>query len=163
MEPDYKPPSSFWHTLLNTTLVLKGLNGIFEIVQGVALFFLSPEERTQWIQFLLGQELVEDPKDVLGNFLVELSQNLSLNSQFFIAFYLLIHGVINLIIVGSVWSHKEKAYRLAVFLTGAFILYQVFRLFHHFSFVLMLFILFDVFVLRLMMMDHKRRFKVVEV
>lgn len=73
------------HISFEIGLLLKGIHGLMEIVGGAFLVFLSPARMNWLTRFLTRHELSEDPKDIVANFLI------SLSNSFSISYYPLIH------------------------------------------------------------------------
>ena len=114
------------HQVFDLTLVLKGLHAAAEIIGGALLYIVSGESILGAVKFFVGDEIREDPHDVVSNYLLHLAQSFGGSSQSFAAFYLLIHGVINAFIVVELWREKLWAYPVALAVLGGFTAYQVY-------------------------------------
>jgi uncharacterized membrane protein len=79
------------------------------------------------VQAVTQTELTEDPRDFVANYLLHATQNLSVSSQHFAAFYLLSHGIIKLWLIIGLWRGKLAYYPAAIAVFGLFILYQMYR------------------------------------
>jgi uncharacterized membrane protein len=55
--------------LFRISVLLKGLNGALEIVGGVALFAVSPAFILRTVALLTQDEIAEDPRDLIANYL----------------------------------------------------------------------------------------------
>ncbi len=80
------------HRVFTVGILAKGLNGIVEILVGGFLLLVPPPTISQVIIFLTRHELIEDPHDLLANYLVRGARQLSVDTQWFGAVYLLSHG-----------------------------------------------------------------------
>lgn len=118
------------HLAFQISLWIKGLFALTEIISGAALFFVS----RQWLVGLAGAithgELVEDPHDLIANFLLHSAQHLSISSQHFTGAYLLSHGVIKLWLIIGLLRERLWYYPTALIVFGLFILYQLYRFEH---------------------------------
>jgi uncharacterized membrane protein len=90
--------------LFRVSVSLKGLHAALEIVGGIALLVVSPAFILRAIEFLTQDEIAEDPRDLIANYLLDAASHLSLSSQHFAAYYLLSHGVTKAFLV----SHCSK-------------------------------------------------------
>lgn len=142
-----KPAES---TLLDRTfrvsLILKGLDGVLELVGGILLLVITPEQIGDLVRFLTQHELAQDPNDFLANSLVHLSSNLSGSATLFGAIYLLLHGLVKIVLVWAVLKDKLWAYPWMIAFLLVFILYQGYRIAVAFSWGLVLLTAFDIFI-----------------
>lgn len=142
-----KPAES---TLLDRTfrvsLILKGLDGVLELVGGILLLVITPEQIGDLVRFLTQHELAQDPNDFVANSLVHLSSNLSGSATLFGAIYLLLHGLVKIVLVWAVLKDKLWAYPWMIAFLLVFILYQGYRIAVAFSWGLVLLTAFDIFI-----------------
>jgi uncharacterized membrane protein len=125
-------------------LVLKGLDGILEIIGGILLLFLSPHAIEHIARTLTAHELSEDPHDLIARYILHTSSHLTTNTTLFAAVYLLSHGIAKVVLVALVLRDKLWAYPWLVALLLAFIAYQLYRITAvHFSVGLTLLTIFD--------------------
>ena len=145
-----------FHVGFEIGLLLKGIDGILEIIGGFLLLFLNPGRMSRLIHFLTQHELSEDPKDMVANLLVTLGHGFSISAQHFGVFYLMSHGIIKCILIFLLWHKKLWAYPLTIFSLVLFIAYQIYRYtFSHSVFLIMLTI-FDMIMIILTYMEYKR-------
>jgi len=112
--------------LFRGSVVLKGLSAAMEIVGGAALAAVSPAYILSILGLLTQDELTEDPRDLVANYLLRAASQISLGGKRFAAIYLLSHGVIKIGLVWALLKHKLWAYPLSVAVFGAFIAYQLY-------------------------------------
>ncbi len=134
---------------------LKGLDAALEIAAGAGLFFVSPASILRVVAFLTQDELAEDPRDLVANYLLHAAKHFSLRSEYFMALYLLSHGVIKLGLVGALLKNKLWAYPLAVVVFGAFIVYQLYRFTFTHAVGLIALSLFDAVVIWLVWLEYR--------
>jgi len=144
------------HVSFEIALLLKGLNGLAEIIGGISLLFLSPG-RLDWLtHFLTHHELTEDPRDVVANFLIHLSSGFSVGTQHFFVFYLMSHGIIKCFLIFMLWRKKLWAYPLSILVFILFIAYQVYRYTLTQSAFLIVLTIFDLVMIALTYLEYKR-------
>ncbi len=142
-------------TLFRSSVSLKGLDAALEIVAGGALLAMSPDWILRTIAFLTQDELAEDPRDLVANYLLHAAQNFSLGSERFAALYLLSHGVIKIGLVAALLKAKLWAYPAALIVFGAFILYQLYRFTYTHGLGLIALSLFDLIVIWLIWLEYR--------
>ncbi|WP_284983020.1 DUF2127 domain-containing protein [Arthrobacter sp. efr-133-TYG-118] len=128
------------------SLILKGLDGVLELIGGILLLVVTPQQIGDLVRFLTQHELAQDPHDFLANSLVHLSSNLSGSATLFGAIYLLLHGLVKIVLVWAVLKDKLWAYPWMIAFLLVFILYQGYRIAVAFSWGLVLLTAFDIFI-----------------
>lgn len=147
---------SRWHQLFEIGIVIKGVNGIWEMTVGTLFLFLSKTTMDSWLGHATRRELLEDPSDVLINFFVHAFQNVSLGAQHFVGTYLLLHGILNIFLVVQLHRGKHWAYIATIGIMTIFFVYQVYRINVHHSLFLTIITIFDVFFMYLIWHEYKR-------
>lgn len=109
-------------------LVLKGLDGILEVIGGALLLFLSPQAIQHVVRALTAHELSEDPHDVIARYVLHSTSHLNTSITIYGAVYLLIHGVAKIVLVALVLRGKLWAYPWLIGLLLAFIGYQLYQI-----------------------------------
>ena len=102
---------------------------------------------TGFVNSLTQDELIEDPSDVLGTYLLNLAQNFTVSTQHFYAFYLLSHGVVKAFLVVGLLRNKLWAYPASLVALGLFIVYQLYRFSYTHGAGLIVLTVFDLFVI----------------
>ena len=143
------------HDTFMVGIILKGIDGVFEIIGGVLLYAVSPAQINRTLFFLLQHELSEDPKDVVANFLIRAAGHLSVGTQHFASLYLLSHGIVKAGIVISLWKSKLWAYPSAIVFFIAFIGYQLYRYTFTHSFWMIVLTVFDVAIVVLTWLEYR--------
>lgn len=137
------------------SILLKAVHALAEIVGGV-LFLVNKMFLVLGVSLLTFGELGEDPKDFLANYLFKSAAELSVSTQHFVAFYLLSHGIVKLVVVVGLLRNKLWAYPASIFVFAAFIFYQVYRFNYTHSPWLLVFTLFDVIIIYLTLHEWNR-------
>jgi uncharacterized membrane protein len=139
-------------------LVLKGLDGILEIIGGVLLLFISPQAIQHLARMLTAHELSEDPHDLIARYVLHSTGHLSAGITLFGAIYLLSHGIAKVVLVGLVLRDKLWAYPWLIVLLLLFIAYQIYRIsFVQFSVGLTLLTIFDAALVWLTWREYNSR------
>ena len=113
--------------LFRYSVLLKGLDAVVEIAGGIAVWVVSPGLIVSLTNLLTHDELSEDPRDFVANYLRHAASHLSLSGEHFLAIYLLGHGVVKLFVVVALLKHKLWGYPLSLVVFGGFIGYQLYR------------------------------------
>ena len=113
--------------LFRTSVLLKGLDALLEIVGGIALWLISPSFIVRVTAILTQDEIAEDPRDFVANCLRHSAANLSVSGKHFMAIYLLSHGVVKMFAVVALLKNKLWGYPLSIVIFGGFIVYQIYR------------------------------------
>jgi uncharacterized membrane protein len=125
-------------------LVLKGLDGVLEVVGGILLLFLTPHAIEHVVRVLTAHELSEDPHDLVARYLLHTASHLNHGTTLFGAIYLLSHGGAKIVLVALVLKDKLWAYPWLIALLLAFIAYQLYQIIAvHFSLGLTALTVFD--------------------
>ncbi|MDA8388545.1 MAG: DUF2127 domain-containing protein [Nitrospiraceae bacterium] len=135
-------------------ILLKFIDGIFEVTGGMALVWLSPQTLKGFVRAITRHELSEDPRDLVANFLVRSAGHFSVSAKVFVSVYLLSHGIIKIALVLSLWRRKLWSYPAAIVFFILFIIYQVYRYTYHHSAWLVLLSILDVIVVMLTWMEY---------
>lgn len=116
------------HLIFEVSLWLKGVFALSELLGGIAGFFVTHRMLVAFTVWITRDEFAEDPHDIIANYLLHAVQNLSLNTKYFAAAYLLAHGVIKLWLVVGLLRVRLWYYPVAIAVFGLFIVYQLYRL-----------------------------------
>jgi uncharacterized membrane protein len=127
-------------------IILKGLDGVLEVVGGLLLLVVSPATIDRLTTALTQHELSEDPHDFLGTHLLHAAGNLTGSSVRFGAAYLISHGAVKIVLVAALLRNKLWAYPWMIAFLIAFIVYQIYRMTFAFSIGLLALTVFDLLV-----------------
>jgi uncharacterized membrane protein len=109
-------------------IILKGLDGVLEVIGGLLLLVLSPATIDRVVTSLTQHELSEDPHDFLATHLLKTAHGLTGAAVLFGAVYLLAHGMVKVILVAALLMNQLWAYPWTIAFLGVFIVYQLYRL-----------------------------------
>jgi uncharacterized membrane protein len=150
------------HQIFEFSLLAKGAHAAVEIAGGVALYFINAEFIKSWAKLLTQEELIEDPGDLVANYLLGLAQTFSVGSQAFYAFYLLSHGIIKILLVAGLLRGKLWSYPASLAALALFIVYQLYRYSYTHSAGLIVLTIFDFLMMALIWHEYglvQRNFK----
>lgn len=147
--------ASVSHRAFKVGILIKGLDGLLELVGGSALLLTSRPAIQHVVALLTRQELIEDPHDFVAQHLLQITRHLSLGTQNFAGIYLLAHGLVKVAMVVGLLRGVRWSYPAAVVLMAAFISYQGYRLFHQRSPLLALLTVIDVTVTALIVREWR--------
>lgn len=138
-------------------LLIKGIDGLLEILGGVLLLYLNPARMSTAVRILTRHELSEDPRDLVANAMLRFSHSFSISAQSFGIFYLISHGVVKCALVFLLWKKKLWAYPLTILFLLLFIAYQIYRATIRPSAFLWLLTAFDAVMIVLTLMEYRNR------
>lgn len=120
-------PRSLLHTAFEAGIVLKGIDGVLELVGGVLLWQEGRAALNRVVKALTQHELSEDPHDFVATHLVQAVRHFGHGEKLFAALYLGFHGVVKIALVAALWRNKLWAYPAMIVVLVAFIAYQIYR------------------------------------
>jgi uncharacterized membrane protein len=138
-------------------IILKGLNGLLELVGGVLLLIVSPGAIKGIVRTLTAGELSENPHDFIATRLLHTAGGLTGAGLTFGAVYLLIHGVVKVTLVIALLRNKLWAYPWMIAVLLAFIAYQVYLIVLGPSLGLVALTIFDVLIVALTWREYRKQ------
>ncbi len=150
-----KMEKDIFHVGFELSLLLKGLDGVIEVLGAILFVFINPNRLNAIVKFSTYHELSQDPKDVIANLLINISNSFSVNAQLFIVAYLLIHGLIKLMLVYLLYNKKLWAYPLSIAFLFIFIIYQLYRYNLSHSIFMILLTVFDLITVFFIWQEYK--------
>jgi uncharacterized membrane protein len=121
-------PKGWLDRVFEVGIVLKGLDGLAELVGAALLLLVGPAGLHHWVVVLTQGELSEDPDDVVAHLLLRTSSGLDGHAVLFGAAYLLVHGLVKVVLVIALLRNRLWAYPWMVGVLLAFIAYQLYRI-----------------------------------
>jgi uncharacterized membrane protein len=115
------------HVAFEIGIILKGLNGLVELVGGILLLVFPPSALQRFVVGLTHNELSKDPNDFIATHLRATAEHLSVSDELFAAIFLLSHGVIKVLLVYALLRGRLWAYPVAIGVFAAFVVYQIYR------------------------------------
>ena len=143
------------HRVFEITLILKALHSLLEIIGGAIFAAVSTGTLLKLARLLTHGELIEDPNDLIANYILHLAQNFSLSAKSATVFFLLSHGLVKLVLVLCVMKGFFWAYPAFMLALGLLIGIQSYQLWHHGSLILIIVTVFDLIVLGLTWHEYR--------
>ena len=144
------------HVAFEIGVMLKGLNGLLELIGGTLLLLFPPSTIQRFVVRLTQNELSRDPSDFIATHLRAAADQLSVGAKAFAAVYLLSHGVIKAVLVYGLIKDELWAFPWAIGVFGAFGVYQTYRYLVHPSGWLIALTVLDVIVIVLTWAEWQR-------
>ena len=101
-------------------------------------------------------EHTEDPTDMFLNFFSSLLDHFPYSISYFLVFYLIFWGIIDIVLSISLLKHKLWAFPVTLYLIAVFVVYEIYRFFHTHSLLLLWIILVDIVLMILIRNEYKK-------
>ncbi len=118
--------SSVLNKSFKLTMIMKGVDGVLQMLGGVLLYCLKPSTLDHAVVLLTQRELSEEPRDWLALHLLSITQRLG-DVKTFGAVYLCVHGLFKIILAGSLLQGALWAYPAMIGYLLLFMAYQLYR------------------------------------
>lgn len=118
---------TYVHLAFEVSLVLKAVFAVAETLAGIGAYFVTQQLLFRLVERITREELLEDPRDFIANYLFQSAQHFSVSARNFTAVYLLSHGVIKLWLIIGLLRQRLGYYPAAMAIFGLFIVYQLYR------------------------------------
>lgn len=128
------------------SIVLKGLDGVAELIGGLALLFISPAALREALGDVVSFVLVGHEHSPVFHWAIHLGDSWGTRTTLFAAAYLLLHGIIKVVLVWALLGQRLWAYPWMLAALGVFIVLQCYELIVRFSWWMLALTLFDVFI-----------------
>src|SRR5215469_7041975 len=89
------------HRLFQLAVVLKGIDGILELIGGALLLLVNPAALHRLVIVLTQHELAEEPDDSLVATLRDAAERFSTETKHFASAYLIGHGVLKVFLAAN--------------------------------------------------------------
>jgi uncharacterized membrane protein len=150
-------PKDWLDRVFEIGIIVKGLNGLAELVGGLLLLFATPGRIRHLAVVLTQGELSEDPHDIIARYLLHTANGLTGSAVLFGAVYLLLHGAVKVVLVIALLLNKLWAYPCIIVVLLIFIGYQLYRIVLQPSAGLVLLTAFDVAIVALTWREYRRQ------
>jgi uncharacterized membrane protein len=150
-------PKDLLDRLFEIGIILKGLNGLVELLGGVLLLLVTPSDIHHLVAAVTQGELSEDPDDFVARYLLHTADGLSGHEVIFGAVYLLLHGAVKVVLVIALLVNKLWAYPCMITVLLIFIGYQLYRIALQPSLGLAALTVFDALIVALTWREYRRQ------
>jgi uncharacterized membrane protein len=119
-------------TLLDKTyeigILIKGIDGVLELIGGVLVLVINPHTITGITNFLTQDALENNPHNFIAVHIAKTGHHLAAGHNIFAAAFLLTHGLVKVVLVACLLLNKLWAYPWAIVVLGLFLVYQAYLL-----------------------------------
>ncbi len=138
-------------------IIVKGVDGVLELLGGVLLLTLSQETILNITHALTRTELSEDPHSFIATHVLHAGNSLAHGHAGFAALFLLTHGAVKVGLVIALLLQKLWAYPWALGALGLFLVYQLYLLVARPTFGLGLLTILDIFIIWLVWREWQQQ------
>jgi len=150
----------YWHDLFEAGVFLKALNSAWEMLGGFFLLTFARGALPRLVVFFSRGELLGDRDDLLfQTVMTQLNHLTAGGTRLFVGIYLLFHGVMNAFLAYNLYRSRLWAYPVSIAFVSLFLIYQLYRLMHTHSLLLLAISIFDVAFIILTWHEYKRQQK----
>jgi uncharacterized membrane protein len=150
-------PKDLLDRTFEVSIILKGLDGVLEVVGGLLLLLISPATINRLATTLTQHELSEDPHDIVATHVLRAAHGLTHSATVYGGLYLLSHGVVKIVLVTALLRNKLWAYPWLIGFLGIFVIYQLYRIALAPSVGLIALTVFDLFVMWLTWREYQKQ------
>lgn len=143
------------HLVFEASLLVKGAFALLEIASGIVAYFISQQFLLNLMTEITQDELREDPRDFIANYLLHQAQHVSLSAQHFAAFFLFSHGPVKLWLIAGLLRERLWYYPTAIVVFALFIVYQLYRFSFTHSVLLLVITALDVVIIGLTLHEYR--------
>jgi uncharacterized membrane protein len=144
--------------LFDMALILKIINGSFEIIAALLILFVPPTFVLKLAEFATGGELAQDADDPIATAIRSTAHSFAVHTHYFLALYLALHGIVKVLLVLGIFAKKKIAYPLFMFALAVFAAYEAYRGFTRHELLLQALAIFDLALLVLTSHEYRRRY-----
>jgi uncharacterized membrane protein len=155
-------PKDWLDRVFEVGIILKGLNGLAELLGGLLLLFATPGSIHRVAVLLTQGELSEDPHDIVARYVLHTANGLTGSAVLFGAVYLLLHGAVKVVLVIALLVNKLWAYPCMIVVLLIFIGYQLYRLALHPTLGLIALTVFDALIVALTWREYRRQRRILK-
>jgi uncharacterized membrane protein len=122
------PAEKDWaHRSYIASLLLKAGIGTAQLAGGIGLWLVPGDRISAYVASLARLKLVEDPKDILAQWVARTAAMTPFDTGNFYMLYLGIHGLLNLCLVVALMARRRWAYPMAIAALVFFVIYQLYE------------------------------------
>jgi len=109
-------------------IIIKGIDGVLELLGGVLVLTISPHTINGLTNFLTQDALQDNPHNFIATHIASAGHHLAAGHNLFAAAFLLTHGLVKVVLVTCLLLNKLWAYPWALGVLGLFLVYQIYLL-----------------------------------
>lgn len=150
-------PKNLLDTVFEISVVIKGIEGLFELAAGLVLLVLGSGLISNLAKRLTYGELREEPHNIIASFVLHSGQQLASGGTTYLVLYLLIHALIKFVVVFGLLRNKMWSYPFSLVTLGIFMIYQFYQIYLSHSVVISILTLYDIFLLWLIWREYQSK------
>lgn len=141
--------------LFRIAMVVKGLDGLIELIGGITLLLVSQAEVQKVVAAVVTRDLLGPPDGSLTRHFVAGTAEFASGNRTFAVVYLLLHGMLKVALVVALLRHWLPAYPVAIVVLGLFVVYELYRATQTGSLLLPVLAIVDVVVIALVVREYR--------
>ena len=145
------------HRLFQLAVVVKGIDGVLELLGGTLLLVVGPAALHRLGVALARHELTDEPDDWVVMTLRHLAESFSVETRHFASAYLIGHGVLKIFLAVTLLRERLWAFPTALSVLAIFVAYQLHRFVRTHSIVLLALTVVDLVVMVLIWREYRSR------
>ena len=149
------PPSAS-HRLFLLTILTKGALGLIQLATAAALWLGVGGQLPQLAQWLVVQELSEDPTDFFASHLMAWVKIIPTTDLSFYTIYFAAHGALHVSVVAALLSGAFWANHAAIVVLAGYVIYQMLEWWNVGGAMLIVLTAIDLFVIYLTLRENRR-------
>jgi uncharacterized membrane protein len=149
----------YWHDLFEAGVFLKALNSVWETLAGIFLLTSLHNWLTRVFVIFSSSELLGDRDDFFFNYAHRHMANFTDHTRIFVGVYLLFHGIMNAFLSYNLYKSRLWAYPVSMAFTSLFLVYQLYRLSHTHSLLLLVVSVLDIAFVILTWHEYQRQLR----
>lgn len=147
--------STLTDKLFRVAVLLKGLDGVVQLLGGVLLLFLPPAAITRLAHAVVARDLLGPPSGALAGHFEVAVEHFAGGGRTFLTAFLIAHGVIKIGLVVGMWCEILPMYPVSMVALGLFVVFEVVRAVQSGSLLLPLFAALDVAIIVLVYREYR--------
>ncbi len=144
-----------FQVLFNLSMIIKGIDGLFELAGGLAFIFLKKEHLLNLISKISHYNVLNISNHTFHKLANAASKVFETDIKNFIIVVLVCNGFIKIVIAGSLFLRIKRAFPYALVFLFALLVYQVVQMFYSPSLFLWLFNAFDALVILVIWAEYE--------
>jgi uncharacterized membrane protein len=145
----------YLHEFFEAGVFLKALNAAWETLSGLFLLLAGHSALERILVFVSGSQLLGDHDDLVFLFVTGQLHQLSVSTHLFVGIYLLFHGIMNGFLAYNLYRDRLWAFPVSIAFISTFFIYQMYRLEHTHSPILLAVSIFDLFFIILTWREYQ--------
>jgi len=147
---------SFVHRAFWISLFIKGLDGMLQLLGGIAVFAFAPGtlgRAYRWLTRFLVGDRAHNPE---ADFIKDAAHSFHMNVEMLVAIYLLANGIIKVLLVYGLLKEKLWVFPAALVGFGLMFSLELYRLSVHFYWGIFILMCISIFVITMVILEWRK-------